>query len=733
MKNGKRFRSAVIYIYLFLCCVYFIWRLLFTLPLEADMTDRVLGSVLVIFEFLAVCQFGMRIRQALLLRESAKSEEHVKAEKDYPEVDIFISAYEKDKHEVFRTVNGCRLLDYPNKESIYITVVDKKERAEIRDMSQKLGFQYAICQGSMEEGLNQALQETDKQYIALLEAGMIPRHEFLLKTVGELMQTDKAGFIQTAMGSFNPDAYQFRLFSEDKIPEENRYFQSVFQPAASCVNATVLCDSNVVVSRKAMEEVHGFSKGMLLTGIRIQEKGYHCLYRNEVLASGIYASDLSTFIGKKRKQIEEAAQIYGNHISLERNQKRSYRAYAGDQLGQVRTCVFLALPIIASLFEIRLWSCHSAFIILAWLGLYLGAELCLRLISGQTTNLRWRRIYEISTFPFLIFSFVRAKLGKYKKQKKNNQLKTLFGNVMAHSIWIAMTLAAGISIIWRFCKGNRDDILVLLLLCLLCNLYMLLMSVFWVIGRPYIRQEERICADISCEVIGSGQKIECWSKDLSPISISVLCDMPYDLDDEEEYVILMHTERYHAQIKGNLVGVQYENGSWKYVFSLIEEEDSKEQYYGILYDRQIQGVEKIAGYTSCFSDIHRNIGRRFKHKTLQYRKMPRIPVNAEIKLVGKDASVYVKNYNYKYLITNIKEKPPQQMILQPMEGILFECEKFHKFGEHTYLYRLMNYEELHNSRDLRDKIYEWVKECLKRNEFVIKDKDMKEEKDIMYI
>lgn len=735
MREKKKTVRCAFIIYFCICIFYLAWRWIFTIPLEKDLISLILGIMLLFAETCYIWHMFIRMRHALKVDKQDENHTFIYEDKNifYPDIDIVINASGKKAQEVLRTVNGCLLLDYPSNAKVCLFVVDSKERKEIKQLIEKKSVQYTWYSGTDIDRLNYAYKRTKNEYMAVFEAGIIPQHDFLMITIARLLETERAGFVQTAVGSFNPDSYQFRLFSEDKIPEENRYFQAVHQPAATLDNATVLCGTNVVFSRKALDEIDGFVKGNLLTGIRIQEANYKCIYIKEMLASGIYQSDLNSFFSRKWKQIKEITDVFGCKLKLNQKQKTSYYSYVSDQLGQVRTLMLLGIPIIAAFFGVTLWECNIFALLCIWFCIYIAEEVCLQVISDRTTNVKWRKIYEVSTFPFLLFSLINAKCGKSEKKQSNNKIGSLLSYIMPHSTLILLSILGCVNGIRLLCIDGYSQTIMLLIICLLNNSYYLLMSLFWVTGRPYVRQEERIVAEITCEIRGSGHVVTGKTRDLAQRSVSVWCDMPYDLDDEDEYEIALTTERYHAEVKGNIVGVQYEEGKWRYVFSLTEESESLEQYCGILYDRKPFTVERMEEHSLWIKDVYRNIGRRFKHKTLQYRKMPRILVNDEIKLSDMDGLIYVKNFNYKFLITYVKESPLDYMKLQPIEGVIYECEKFHKFGEHTYLYKIINYDKLHNDEEIRKIQYSWILKCLNRNREQLESDNLIKDNKITYI
>lgn len=78
--------------------------------------------------------------------------------------------------------------------------------------------------------LNNALSKTSSPYIATFDADMIPFKNFLMETVPYFLKDGvskdgrKIGLIQTPQSFYNADIFQFHLFSEENLPNEQDFF-----------------------------------------------------------------------------------------------------------------------------------------------------------------------------------------------------------------------------------------------------------------------------------------------------------------------------------------------------------------------------------------------------------------------------------------------------------------------------------------------------------------------------
>ncbi len=143
---------------------------------------------------------------------------------------------------------------------------------------------------------------TSAPYIVTLDADMIVKSDFLLKTIPyfvdiELHEKDKPeekqahlGLLQTPQCFYDPDIFQFALYSERRAPNEQDFFYRTIEPAKTATNSVIYGGSNTVLSRRALEDIGGFYTGSITedfaTGLLIESKGYVSLGLPEPLASG---------------------------------------------------------------------------------------------------------------------------------------------------------------------------------------------------------------------------------------------------------------------------------------------------------------------------------------------------------------------------------------------------------------------------------------------------------------
>lgn len=128
--------------------------------------------------------------------------------------------------------------------------------------------------------------------------------DFLIELVPYFfIEGKKMGFVQSPQSFYNPDLFQFNLYAEDSIPNEQNFFFRQVQLTRN--NSVIYAGSNTILSREALKEVGGFYTESitedLATGMLIQSKGYQTYAVAKVLANGLAPSDLLSLYKQRER------------------------------------------------------------------------------------------------------------------------------------------------------------------------------------------------------------------------------------------------------------------------------------------------------------------------------------------------------------------------------------------------------------------------------------------------
>ena len=406
-----------------LLLIYLLWRAIFTIPMPAQ------------YGWVAfICGVGLLLAEAFSVYEAILSyvdlnlayqpEMPVIPDEMFPEVDVMIATHNEEVDLLFKTANACRMLQYPDKSKVHVWICDDGNRKEVEELANRLGVGYiglADNKFAKAGNLNNALSKTHAPLIATFDADMIPNSEFLLETVpyfflpvmkknkdgvwvkkeaNEIDSKEKIGFIQTPQSFYNPDLFQYNLYSSNNIPNEQDYFFRQVNLGKNRTNSSIYAGSNTVISREALDEVGGIATGTITedfeTGLLIESKGYRCYAIDKLLAKGLAPISIPALI-KQRERWARGCIYSLRRIRLWFNPnikfslKLSYWACRLYWQSFTRRLFYIFAPLLFAILGIPVVVCGLKEILLIWLPAYLIYTYTLKKISGDIRNTRWTK------------------------------------------------------------------------------------------------------------------------------------------------------------------------------------------------------------------------------------------------------------------------------------------------------------------------------------------------------
>ncbi|MDS0525433.1 glycosyltransferase [Clostridium sp. SHJSY1] len=721
--------------------IYFSWRIFFTLPFEYGIVSMIAGVILLISEIVAIFEAIELYRNA---QKRVLPEKPTIPDEWYPEVDVFIATHNESRDLLFKTINGCMNMDYPDKSKVHIAICDDSDRPEIKELADQMGVGYFGLSNNKHAkagNLNNAISKTSAPLITTLDADMIPTHRFLmeavpyfflprLKKVGdkwvertkdEIDKDYRIGFIQTPQSFYNPDLFQYNLYSEGRIPNEQDYFFREINVMRNSNNAPIYAGSNTVISRQALVEVGGIATGTITedfeTGLSIQNKGYTTYAIPTVVAHGLSPDTITSLINQRERWGRGCVQSLKKMKILTRKDipwslKISYIASLIYWWSFVRRFVYIISPLLFVLFDLHIVECSFWQIICIWLPSYVLYNKVLNQISGNIRNNRWSNIMDTVIFPYMILPILLETVGVSQKKfvvtRKDrilSETKTNFNLAVPHMI------LAGASILALFIM-MKDLILyqtiqgTIIIYWLIVNLYNLIMSVFFMIGRTNYRESERYIAELDAEVTIRGKMYKGVTKDISEGGLAITLSKPYYFSKDERIMINVSSDRYKASFVANVTHVRNDKNNWIYSFNIIELDfENKKQYFQLIYDRDHSLPKYIDDTLSVFDDLYLNLQKRINISEQSQRSYPRIELNIEMMTKDK-IPVFAIDFNYEYiLLKNMRrgEKLPNEIILMCGSNIEMKCKKIRQLSRHKecYLYQVENSFEIYDSEEFQ--------------------------------
>lgn len=722
---------------MFFTIVYLMWRLFFTIPFGYGFISVFAGVALLLVEILGMVEAFIHY---INMYNSESYPLPVVSESNYPDVDVFVSTYSEPTELLEITLRGCIRMDYPDKSKVHIYLCDDGHREEMRILANKLGVNYLnrdTHTGAKAGNLNHALANSFSPYIVTFDADMIPQSRFLMQTIPYFVDSEiknkglseedqiNLGFVQTPQSFYDLDLFQFHLFSENRVPNEQDYFYKDIQVARTRTNSVIYGGSNTVISRKALEDIGGFYTKAITedfaTGILIEKKGYVSLGTGEVLASGMNANSLKGLI-QQRVRWARGVIATGRkmHIFTSKDlsfaQKMNYWASIWYWYAPLKRLIYIMSPILYATFGYMVFRCTLFEVLLFWLPMYISSNISLRALSQNIRSTKWTAIYETALFPFMLLPILLESVGitlkKFKvttKEKQQNEKGKNIIYMVPFLILIALSVIGIINCIFiMFDSGSIGPIVVLF--WLINNLFMLVMSLFFVDGRVPYRETERVSVELPCKIKVKEVEYSCLTKDISESGIALTIEKPHYISPTDDIRAIFDTGKYHAEISVlpmYVAGLKDSTGSsiWKYSFKIKDFHNSYDNWLAILYDRIPTLPIEIKKNSGFYDDLSINIHKRAESTFFDKRHLPRITIDALIPcrtINNSIKEVFVHDFNYiDVSIENTKGNDKLFLILKDCEDIELV---YNKDISGRRLYKICNPELLYNTQEAADKI-----------------------------
>lgn len=716
--------------------IYILWRLFFTLPLHAGIVSLIAGIALFAAEFISMLE---AVIHYICMSKDKAPEFPVIPESEYPHVDVLIATHSEEPELLFKTINGCKHMEYPDPAKVHIYLCDDNDRPEMAQLAQKMGVGYFGLSGNKlakAGNLNNALSKTNSPLVVTFDADMIPRSNFLMETVPyfslpemildhgewrkrteeELDPDYKIGFVQTPQSFYNPDLFQFNFFAESNIPNEQDYFFKEVNVGRNSSNSAIYAGSNTLISRRALEEVGGIRTKTITedfaTGIDIQAKGYTCFAIDEVLASGLAPDDFPNLLKQRQRwgrgcvqTIRSTRFLFGKLPFLS---KLSYLSCLLYWWTFLRRIVYILSPILFTVFGVLVVRTSLWGILLIWLPSYLIYNHSLRLLSGKVRDQKWSNIVDTILCPYMILPILAETFGirmrtffvTSKEKTGTKSAKIIYA--IPHLILLAASIV-GIyfSIVRMMLYKNILGLVVLFWLCM--NTYFLTMAVFFLLGRINYRSSQRFRAEIPVTFSVGTRCVHGTTCDISENGLSFVTDFPEFLHGIVDFEL--RDGKWAARVSGEIVQVGQFGNQWKYGVKLTELPlEEKENYAQIVFDRLPTLATEIK--TTAAKDLMVFFKRKTASSVLSQRKLPRIPLDASLK-TDSGETVHVSNYNYQYmLLTGTVPGPAFDVYMG--NTVLHLKKTPSSVGGKDTLFEIENWENISDSLELHEALLELI-------------------------
>ena len=497
-KKNTRWNTFFIVLTMIFTIDYILFRIFLTIPKGKGIIAIICWAILLISECVGLFEMAVHFYNMYAYDKIELEMPSIKQE-EYKEVDVLIPTINEDISLLEKTLYACKQMEYPDKNKVHIYVCDDGNRNQVEILAQKLNVNYIARQEHQDAkagNLNHAMKQTTSPYIVVFDADMIPKRQFLMQTI-PWFKEENTGFVQTPQNFYEPDLFQYNLYAADHIPNEQDYFYKVVQVAKNQTNSVILGGSNMVLSRKALEEIGGFVTGVVTedfaTGIEIEKKGYRGIAIPEVLASGIPPMTFTELIGQRRRWAKGCIQSgkktrFLSSKGLRFSQKINYLTAIGYWYTPIKRLIYFLAPLLFAFFGIVLVQCRFRQMLMFWLPMYLMGNFCMRRFSRNIRTTKWTDIYETTLAPWLFPTVLMASVGKTetifrvtdKSQKNGKNSRNFY--MLPYLIGILLVIIAIIKIVGL--SGREQTYTYgIILFWLILNLYFMIMASYVAAGR----------------------------------------------------------------------------------------------------------------------------------------------------------------------------------------------------------------------------------------------------------
>ncbi len=433
---------------------YVYWRTTSTLPPFNQLENFIPGFLLYLAEMYSVMMLGLSLFVVSMPLPPRPS--RAASEGKYPSVDVFVPSYNEDAELLANTLAAAKAMDYPA-EKLTVWLLDdggtlqkrtspnlledqmaKARHQELQILCNDLDVRYLTRdrnEHAKAGNLNNGMQHSTGELIAVFDADHAPTRDFLLETVGYFEDDPKLFLVQTPHFFLNPDPVERNLRTFEKMPSENEMFYGIIQRGLDKWNASFFCGSAAVLRRQALDQTGGFS-GLSITedcetAIALHASGWNSVYVDRPLIAGLQPATFASFIGQRSRWAQGMMQILRFRFPLLKRglsipQRLCYMSSTLFWLFPFPRTIFLFAPLFYLFFDLEIFTASGSE--------FLGYTLAYMLVNLMMQNylygsFRWPWISELYEYvqtihllPAVVSAIVNPRKPSFKVTAKDESV-----------------------------------------------------------------------------------------------------------------------------------------------------------------------------------------------------------------------------------------------------------------------------------------------------------------------
>ncbi|KQV24612.1 hypothetical protein ASC54_08770 [Yonghaparkia sp. Root332] len=487
---------------------YLVWRIGFTLP-EPGGWGFVAGVTLLVAEIVGLTQVVSAV--VLAWRPSLLPTPDIDALASPPSVDVFIATYDEPLAVLEPTLAGAMGIRYPGAVTVY--VCDDGSRPAVRALAERYGavhLQREIHDHAKAGNLNNALAHSTGELIVTLDADMIPRADFLERTVGYFVD-ERLAYAQAPQAFHNEDPFQYNLFSGAALPNEQDLFMRGMQAGKSRFNAVMYVGSNTVFRRTALADIGGFATGVITedmaTGMLLQAAGWRSTFVPHLVAAGLAPESFADLLVQRTRWSRGNIQTTRrwNPLTMPGLTPMQRWLYTDGivywHFGILKL-VFILAPLVWLLGGVSIVQTDIPSVAVVWLPYFAASLVSMSVISEGRRSFTWTHVYEVAMAPTIALAVIAEWVGLSQKAfavtpKGVSTDSFAFGLRVAvpHLVLLALS-ALGLLTAFVFAPERYSmESLVVTVFWTAYNMVGLVFAVLVCLERPRPRRQERTRVD----------------------------------------------------------------------------------------------------------------------------------------------------------------------------------------------------------------------------------------------
>ena len=415
--NNKNVKLLII-VDIIISTIYILWRGT-VIPTNLGIVSFILGLILFVCEFIGFMNF-MNFQFIFFGKyKIIRKDLSVYNLDEAPLVDVLICTYNESLQLLEKTIIASTQMAYPkNKFKVYLC--DDGRRDELKALCKKYGVNYITREdnkGAKAGNINNALKYIKGDLFLVLDADMIPKKEFLQKTIG-YFEDENLAFVQTPQCYYNKDMYQSNL--KKYIPNEQDFFMRDVQEARAYRGAVLHVGTNAVFRRKFIDEIGGYPTCSITedmaVGMLLQAKGYDSIFINKVLVLGLSASTFGELVKQRDRWCRGNIQVFKHYNpfilkGLTPAQRICYVDGVLYWFSNLIKMFYIIVPILFLSTGIHFVESGFAELLNMTIPYILVQIFIFRILSPKSRRYMWTHYYEMAMAPHLSLSIIKEMFG----------------------------------------------------------------------------------------------------------------------------------------------------------------------------------------------------------------------------------------------------------------------------------------------------------------------------------